>query len=677
MRLRYILHRNPRLMQAGPLLRLVIPALALLVGLSACAPVPVEPEVAAQSPTLEEARSLERAGEPAAAAEAYLRAADEANPAQRAVLQLDAARVLLDADLPGRARSVLEQVDAARLNDTGRWELSVLSARLALSIGDAETALATLPEPGPDVPAPLYQRMLRTRAQAYALLGHHLEAARTRVALDPLLTEPEAQLENRRAIWTAVTQLTPAALEQLATEPPPDPLSGWLQLAAALKRAGLDQNALEQELALWNQRFPGHPAGGAFLSDLLSELQQTRRRPGTIALLLPADGPLAAPAAAIRDGFLAAYYRDTERDPDTRIRVYDSNVPEGEIWSLYRAALDDGADLIVGPLDKRHVATLAQAAQLEVPVLALNTVEDLAGMAPPQELYQFGLSPEDDARQIAERASLEGLVRAVALVPEGEWGTRVLNAFAARLQQLGGQVLEAQSYDPTESDFSGPIQRVLNLDQSEARHQSLRRVTRRDIRFEPSRRQDVDFVFVAAFPGQARLMAPQLRFHHAADLPVYATSHAFTGRADPSADQDMDGVMFCDIPWLLQPDTSDQALAQRLGELWPQEMASYPRLLALGVDVYRILPYLGWLSSRPYERWPGNTGLLHMDASGRIHRVLQWARFVNGDVVPVREALAPGSGEQRTGPGLDLLMDEERPDGEGEQGGPSAPAARP
>ena len=674
-------------MQAGPLLRLLALALALSVGLSACAPVTVEPE--AEAPALAEARELERSGQAEAAAEAYLQAAAQAPAAERAALQLTAARLFLDADRPGRTRTVLEQLDAGQLSDAGRWELQLLTARLAVLIGDAETALALLPDTVPPFARPLHPDLLRVRAEAYALLGHHLEVARTRVALDAMLSDPEAQLDNRRAIWSALDRLTPQALEQLTLEPPPDVLSGWLELATTLERAGFDNAAIEQALTLWRQRYPAHPADGTFLEELLVELRKTRERPGTIALLLPADGPLATAAAAIRNGFLAAYYRDPKRNPDTRVQVYDSNLGEADIWSLYRTALDEGAELIVGPLDKRHVATLAAAGELQVPVLALNAVDDLTA-APPEGLYQFGLAPEDDARQVAERAALEGLGRAVALVPEGEWGGRGLDAFAERFAQVGGELVESQRYDPSENDFTAPIRRLLNLDQSEARHQALRQVTRRNLHFEPRRRQDVDFVFVAAFPRQARLIAPQLRFHRAADLPVYATSHAFTGTADPRADQDMDGVTFCDLPWILQPDSADQELRATLENLWPQDMDSYPRLFALGVDAYRLLPYLEWLASRPHERWPGSTGLLHMDNERRVHRTLQWARVVDGEAVTVRESLSrEGSGPpppglrmeeeeapERNGsvsPAGGLIMEEERPDEEGT----GAPAARP
>src|SRR5690606_28896371 len=115
------------------------------------------------------------------------------------------------------------------------------------------------------------------------------------------------------------------------------------------------------------------------------------------------------------------------------------------------------------------------------------------------------------------------------------------------------RVLETAFYRPGGTDFSEPIRELLNLDASDRRYRALRNTLRRPIAFESQRRQDVDFIFVGAFPREARLIRPQLRFHHAMDVPVVATSHVFTGTANATADQDMDGVRFVDMPWLLDP----------------------------------------------------------------------------------------------------------------------------
>lgn len=642
-------------------LRRFSPAALLFVAalLTACGPEPTRPPPSPAAAAAEQARALEAAGDYDAAVQAYVGAAQQAEGPLRGSLLLEATRLLLQQNQLDRARELLASVDRSALGTEDQYRFALLSARLAMAEGDLEQALQLSASVDAQAPESLYTEALRLRAEAYDALGNYVEAARTRIQLSPLLTEPDASQRNREAIWASVAQLSPMALEQLSSASAPDELRGWLELAAIVKRSGVDLMALQQQLDTWRTVYPDHPAAGVFLEELTARLRETRTRPGTVALLLPLNGQLAAAGSAIRDGFMAAYFADRGNDQATNaVRVYDTSGTEGDIWTVYQRALNEGAQAIVGPLDKQKVSTLAQAGDLQVPVLALNTTEN-DGAATPADLYQFGLPPEDEARQIAERTAAEGLERAVVLVPEGEWGARILDALQQRMAELGGTVLEHQTYDPSQTDFSGPIQRLLNLDRSQRRYQQLRQITRRNLEFEPRRRQDAQMVVMAAYPLQARLLAPQLRFFRAGDLPVYATSHVYTGIQEPDLNRDMDGVMFCDMPWELNPDDQSRRLREQLESQWPQAMQRFPRLYALGVDAYGVLPYLGWLSQQPYERYAGVTGTLYLDPQRRVHRVLQWARFVNGRAKLVDEAKPVGLGESDRSPGLEQIIEQE------------------
>ncbi|MCK5092980.1 MAG: penicillin-binding protein activator, partial [Gammaproteobacteria bacterium] len=297
------------------------------------------------------------------------------------------------------------------------------------------------------------------------------------------------------------------------------------------------------------------------------------------------------------------------------------------------------------------VSHLASMEPLPVPVLALNTTE--TNLFVPDNFYQFGLSPEDEAQQVAERATLEGLGNAIVITPEGDWGERVYTRFSERFTELGGEILEQQAYSLESNDFSDQIRSLLNLDESWQRHRSLKILLNRDVKFEPRRRKDVDFVFMAAFPRQARLITPQLQFHHASDLPVYATSHIYSGKQNPGEDRDMNGVIFCDTPWTLSKQHTKGELQQSINQLWPNASTHYSRLHAIGIDAYNILPYLAWLKETQYERYTGVTGNLYLDQYNKIHRTLKWARFVNGRPSVIQHQLIPAS---LTDPGPSLKM---------------------
>ncbi|RMD78059.1 MAG: penicillin-binding protein activator [Gammaproteobacteria bacterium] len=377
---------------------------------------------------------------------------------------------------------------------------------------------------------------------------------------------------------------------------------------------------MPQALAAWRRRFPGHPASAALLASL--EARARRARPRRLALLLPLSGAYAALGRAVRDGFLAAYWAGPERP---EVLVLDTGGQAEGALEAYREAAAQGAGWVVGPLAKEAVRALRAQGRLPVPVLALNRSGEPG--PPPAGFYAFGLAPEDEAAAAAERAWLEGHNQALLLAPRGDWGSRVLTAFARHWSGLGGEVLAAEVYDPSRTDFAAPLQRLLAIDASRARARALERLLGRPLRFEPRRRQDADLVFLAAFPAQGRQIRPQLRFYYAGDLPVYATSAIYAGHPDPVRDRDLDGVRFPDIPWVLR---DRDPLLEALRRLWPERTARLIRLYALGVDAYRLVPELPRLAAFPFETVPGATGRLSLDPRHRVHRQLLWARFAGG-----------------------------------------------
>jgi len=366
--------------------------------------------------------------------------------------------------------------------------------------------------------------------------------------------------------------------------------------------------------------------------------------PQQIALILPLNNKFAGAAAAVRDGFLTAYYAQLSSMAENpipgtiipRIRIYDEGNSPTQISAIIQQAVNDGAQFIVGPLDKDAVNRLALDPALPVPTLALNFSEqdhravndDL--LQTQNNLYQMSLSPEQEARQVAERAWLDGHVRAAVINPGSAWGERVAEAFISRWVEFGGEIVETQTFDTNQSDYSLPIRQLLNVDESEARRNELNRLLGAKLEFVPRRRQDVDFIFMAASARQARLIRPQLRFHHAANLPVYTTSNSYSGVINAEVDRDMDGVIFADIPWTLGSPRPHSELKNAVETLWPASARLYTRLYALGVDAYNIIGELDRLHRNRADFFAGETGDLYLDTQNRLQRRLEWARFEGG-----------------------------------------------
>lgn len=297
-------------------------------------------------------------------------------------------------------------------------------------------------------------------------------------------------------------------------------------------------------------------------------------RSGFIALLLPLSGSFAATGEAVRDGFMAAAVAS-----GVEVRVYDTGLEPVTTLVAYDQALREGAAALVGPLLRESIVALATQG-VSLPWLALNYWDGAAAV--PQSL-QLGLAPEDEARSAAEQAYSQGLRRALTLTPSSDWGDRTQKAFAQRLQELGGQTLAAATYTAGAVNYSEPIRQLLALRQSEARHRALNDTLGMRTQFEPHRRNDADFIFLGARAQDGRLIWPQLRFYGASDLPVYATALIYEGRPDP----ELNGVRFCDMPFMLQAEGEWAALRTESQGL--PSVRSQPRLFALGLDAFRVI----------------------------------------------------------------------------------------
>ena len=566
------------------------------------------------------------------AAQLYLSAAKTAPKNLTSELQLRAAEHLARGQHWESLNQILVQLKPAALNKLQSSRYTLLRAILAVNQQNPEKALTLLETiETPEAFEDQGRQYLELRATAYALTGNALEAARQLIWLDGQLSDAKQRLENEKAIWQHLSGLSDLSLQHLRTTPSPDALSGWMELIQLSRASHRDHNVWQQQLQAWRDRYPAHMAEAVFLPLVLTQSAEPTTS-DRIALMLPLTSSAKKSAAAIRDGILAAYYADHETRPE--LLIYDTKGDHQQIWALYQQAIADGAQMVIGPLLKSSIQVLAQSGPLQIPVLALNQIASASDtdnhFAPGSILYQFGLSPENEAQQVAERMYAEGHLRIAALVPESGWGQRVFEAFEQRYSMLGGQILDISRYNPKDVDFKSPIQRVMNLDKSKSRYRSLKNTLGKSPEYNPRRRQDIDAVLVLGFPRQARLLKPQLRFHHAADLPVYSTSHVYNGSPNVERDRDMNGLYFCDIPWLLDSQGPWRTQRKLLKSIWPARSQHYQRLFALGIDAYGVLPWLGTLDSPAFSYYPGATGELFLEHRTHLYRSLQWAQFVNG-----------------------------------------------
>lgn len=595
----------------------------LILGLAACAGVPRLSKRA-----LNDAEQQFLQGNYTEAARQFTALSAQASANLRTELRLRAASAMAKANLIPQARETLGDVEIKERNRHQVFLYHLAEAHLALAERRPDDIFTYLKQRPPRKTKKRYQaEHHELRADAFTMQGNRLETARELIQRERYLRDKSIIADNQRSIWDALATMSTRALQQLRTAPPPNTLSGWMHLVQIAKSYQLDPVKLKSELQRWQKYYPKHPVSREFITSLSTRSIDDVTHPNHIALLLPLSSKFAAAAEAVRDGFLAAYYSSSGHNVES-IKIYDVGDDPSAVIDVYDQAISDGAQFVVGPLDKEAVTRLMNEEPLPVPTLALNYA--IETNESPKNLYQFGLSPEEEARQVAERTWLDGHVNAATIIPTGPWGERVYNAFKQHWELMGGKIVTSQTYDSSKSDFSVPLRSLLDIDDSQNRYRKVTRMLKKSIKYTPRRRKDIDFIFLAAFPKQARAIRPQLKFFHATEVPVYATSHIFTGNLNPEKDRDMNGMVFGDMPWVLAETTSHRSLRTEIERHISSAGNRFQRLYALGIDAFSILGALRPLRNYAYERYDGETGSLSIDEQQRVRRQLTWVKFRSG-----------------------------------------------
>ena len=514
---------------------------------------------------------------------------------------------------------------AGTLTASSRFRFHAIVLEMALVTGDDETELERLLEALRPVDAG--QRLVAERLRAKVLIRTSgldatfaLMATAERwlgddgfAALTPDVPEISA------AIWRQLSELSIPALATLAKSAPSASAQEWLRLAESFNAAFTGR----EQARVWRRWQATHPQHVAARFPPPS-VAQSSREPRRLALLLPLTGALATAAEAVRDGFAAAYLF-TEPRPgagDSPImRIYDTGAMS--VGEAYRRAHADGAEIIVGPLEKSSVAELV-AQSPTLPVVALNEVDQ--GMNVGADFLQLALAVEDDASAVAAALAEDGVERVVLFDNPQRWAARARERFE---EELGTTVeVVASGTLRGVADATEVAADVLRVTASNARHAALSQLTGLELAFTARRRDDVDAVVAFVEGGQLMALKPALDFHFAADLPVYAPSRAVRGVSW----RRLDGVRVCDIPWRLHPHplrAAATSLSTNSGTL-----ASF---FALGVDGFRIANQRFRLLTYG-EAIAGSTGLLTLADNGRIRRRLARGEVVNGNLLatPIR-----------------------------------------
>lgn len=586
------------------------------------------------------ARRLLRSGKIEEAADRYSQLAARTRDArEQQEYLIIAGEILFDRGRTESGALKLSAIPTLLLNQELQQRREILSAKNALYNGQAEAALDFLPDPEFVESALHRARVYEVRAQSYRSLQLADEELAARIALEEQLSNPDIIDRNHVQIWQLLTTQPISALREMTTNVRGDTYQGWIELALANNSSGTNAQLRNDKLQDWQQRFPGHPAEDRFLLSLYNPskfggFSIAETSVSQIAVLLPMSAPgVGGAAAAVRDGIVVAYQDSTDQIGAPSIRFYDTGDNPSFVRDVYQQAVSDGADVVIGPLRKEAVAAIVTQRDIPVPTLTLNYVDSLtSGLT--ENVIQFGLAPEDEARAAAARATALGFRHAIVLQSDDSRGDRESRAFQQEMLFNGGEVVFTATLPSEGYDYSEQIRDALLITQSDNRFRSVSSTIGEKLFFEPSIRDDLDVVFLAISTEQAQSVRPQLSFFRAANIPKLGTSRVRITEEDIRATKDLNGIAFADAPWILDEEVRQDPKYKQVMTLFPDGAEVFSKLYALGIDAYFLANNLSALV-QSNERIQGYTGELELGADGKIQRHLMWAEYTDGELKPL------------------------------------------
>ncbi len=432
-------------------------------------------------------------------------------------------------------------------------------------------------------------------------------------ALHALTTyEPQSEVERRDWIQRILRLLSSTCVYQSASLSEMGRDQHWWNLSQTY----LDANTRierDNQLKDWNEDFP------AVSTVLIDAFRNSTTKPvNSVALLLPQSGDLASAADAIRNGFLAAHMQ-TPTSSNLQITMYDTSTDD--ILELVDQAIAEGAEVIVGPLDKERVRQIMEGDPPPIPTVTLNQSSFQNSVSP--NALQLALVIEDDIDLIVETLLKLNLVRVLLVLGNEYWNIRATQAFREKSEGLIDVV--GESVLANQTTVTEQIGELLLVSDSTKRQDKIEASIRNSVDFVTRRRTDVDAIVALVGYDTFASMNAAVHYFFAGEIPVFAVETTF--REIDRTNIYSENNLFTSIPAFTHS-------IPQFDELTPSfdDSQLFQPLYAFGIDAYRVAMNVHAILAG--ESCIGYTGLLKRLDDSTVKREPVLGRIVNQSPVP-------------------------------------------
>ena len=471
--------------------------------------------------------------------------------------------------------------------------------------------------------------------------------APTGIPADELVSEDAALKEVRR--WVSDSAVTTAEVEALPMKEMRGRRSGGFaayKLALIAHSTG-DLGAAKRQLKAYISAYPKHENYGAARL-LLGELGGAvgEGEGVTVGVLLPLSGKYAVYGESTLHGIECAVgvYEPCVGPAGMRLVIRDSEATTGGVIGAVDELAAENVVAIVGPLMSATAPEAARRAQeLGIPMISVSQREGIAEVG--DYVFRNSVSDVSEMATLADYAVNKlRLHRFFVIYPPSKKGSEYRGLFTEAVRTLGGTVVGAQSFSPTEGRVVDELRGRFLAEQQMA---SAEEGAAPEPMIDLSTTGDFDALFVADSVGVGAYISGRMSLSAAGSARHYkllGISRWDDQKLVDRAGNGVAGAIFADSFFKGAPDESVSTFVTR----FQQAYDTAPTMLeALGYDSMRIL--ISAVQEKGAVRrdsirealartvnFPGVTGKTSFDEQGNAKKEMWVLTIADGQIQPAK-----------------------------------------
>ncbi|MGZ3721793.1 MAG: penicillin-binding protein activator, partial [Bdellovibrionales bacterium] len=243
-----------------------------------------------------------------------------------------------------------------------------------------------------------------------------------------------------------------------------------------------------------------------------------------------------------------------------KLAIVDSEgTPEGARHAVERLVSEDNVVAIVGSLLSKEATSVAQKAEeLGVPSIALSQKSGLTEGA--SYVFRNSVTSEMQVRELVRLAMDQlGYKRFAILYPNDPYGVEYANIFWDEVLAHGGSISGAQPYSSAETDFRGPIRRLVGTYYVEDRKSEYEARVKEWFKKQKSLKGrnnppddllppvvDFDAIFVPDSPKALGQIAPMLAYQNITNVRLLGTNIWNSSELSRRGGKNVENAVFVD-----------------------------------------------------------------------------------------------------------------------------------